>query len=75
LGVRKPYRKRGLGYSLLKQSFKLFQERGYTRAGLGVDASNPTGAVALYERVGLSVYVQFVNYRKMLRGDEAQIRD
>jgi len=75
LGVRKPYRKRGLGYSLLKQSFKLFQERGYTRAGLGVDASNPTGAVALYERVGMSVYIQFVNYRKVLRGDEARIKD
>ncbi|MBE2268213.1 MAG: GNAT family N-acetyltransferase [Anaerolinea sp.] len=68
LGVLKPYRKRGLGYALLKHSFKLFQERGFARAGLGVDGSNETGAVGLYERAGMSVYLQFLYYRKVLRG-------
>ena len=33
----------------------LFAERGKRSAGLGVDAENTTGAVALYERVGMHV--------------------
>lgn len=69
LGVRKPWRKQGLGFALLKHSFKLFQDRGFARAGLGVDAANTTNAVALYERAGMHVDLQFVTYRKMLRGN------
>jgi mycothiol synthase len=55
LGVRRPWRRQGLGESLLRESFLEFRERGKRAAGLGVDAENTTGAVALYERVGLSV--------------------
>ena len=67
LGVLKTHRKRGIGEALLKCSFQLFQKRGCTWAGLGVDASNATGALQLYERAGMSVYLEFVNYRKGLR--------
>jgi mycothiol synthase len=56
LGVRRPWRKRGLGEALLLHSFAVFRERGYTRATLGVDASSPTGATRLYERAGMTVY-------------------
>ena len=45
----------GLGEALLRESFALFAERGKRAAGLGVDAENTTGAVALYERVGMHV--------------------
>jgi mycothiol synthase len=69
LGVRKPWRKRGLGAALLNLSFYQFQQRGWTQARLGVDAENATGAVALYERVGMRVYACRVAYRKILRGD------
>lgn len=56
LGVRRPWRKQGLGQALLLHSFQGFRQRGWTRATLGVDASSPTGATRLYERAGMSVY-------------------
>ncbi len=68
LGVRRPWRKRGLGLSLLQHSFRLFQDHGYLRAGLGVDASSLTNAVALYQRAGMHVHTRSLVYRKMLRG-------
>lgn len=53
LGVRPPWRKRGLATALLRHSFRDFRDRGATRVGLGVDGENTTGAVRLYERVGM----------------------
>jgi mycothiol synthase len=53
LGVRRPWRGRGLGLALLRHSFCDFAARGVTRVGLGVDAENTTGAVRLYERAGM----------------------
>ena len=69
LGVRRRWRKRGLGSALLKNSFALFQQRGYVRAGLGVDASSLTNAVALYENAGMHVHKRSFAYRKALRGE------
>lgn len=66
LGVRPAYRRRGLGKALLLRSFQLAVERGFTRVALGVDASNATGAVHLYESAGMRVYLEFVNYAKPL---------
>lgn len=54
LGVRAPWRRRGLGLGLLRHLFAEFRSRGATRVGLGVDAENATGAVRLYERAGMS---------------------
>lgn len=53
LGVRKPWRGRGIAAALLRRSFSTFGARGLRRVRLNVDADNPTGAVALYERVGM----------------------
>ena len=53
LGVRRPWRRRGLGLALLLHSFADFAARGATRVGLDVDAENTTGAVRLYERAGM----------------------
>lgn len=55
LAVRRPWRRKGLGEALLREAFVAFAERGKRAAGLGVDAENTTGAVALYERVGMHV--------------------
>jgi mycothiol synthase len=55
LGVRRPWRRRGLGRALLLHGFHELRSRGKLRAGLGVDGSNPTGAVRLYEAVGMEV--------------------
>jgi mycothiol synthase len=56
LGVRRAWRKQGLGHALLLHSFRVFRRRGWTRGTLGVDASSPTGATRLYERAGMSIY-------------------
>ena len=53
LGVRVPWRRRGLGSALLRHAFIVLRGRGLARAGLGVDAENPTGAVALYENADM----------------------
>jgi mycothiol synthase len=67
LGVRRPWRRRGLGSALLRESFARFAERGATRVGLGVDAENTTGAVKLYERAGMRVVRRHDLYEKQLR--------
>ncbi|HSL43308.1 MAG TPA: GNAT family N-acetyltransferase [Anaerolineales bacterium] len=67
LGVRRPWRKRGLGEALLLHSFGEFYKRGMKTIGLGVDAQNPTGATRLYQKVGMYVASEFVTYEKELR--------
>ena len=53
LGVRRDWRKRGLGEALLRHSFQEFYHRGQARAGLIVDADSLTNAVRLYEKAGM----------------------
>jgi GNAT superfamily N-acetyltransferase len=69
LGVRRPWRKRGLGLALLNHSFGEFYRRGYRRVGLGVDAQNLTGALRLYEKAGMRADParRFSVYEKELR--------
>ncbi len=67
LGVQRPWRKRGLGMALLLHSFGEFYRRGLRKAGLGVDASNLTGALRLYERAGMTVAHRYDRYEKELR--------
>ena len=52
LGVRKPWRGRGIASALLRRAFATFASRDLPRVMLNVDAANPTGAVRLYERAG-----------------------
>ncbi len=53
LGVRRPWRRRGIALALLHTAFGEFHRRGIPRAQLGVDSANPTGATRLYERAGM----------------------
>lgn len=53
LGVRRPWRRRGLGLALLRKGFALLYERGARRIELDVDADSLTGATRLYERAGM----------------------
>lgn len=55
IGVRPAWRGKGLGKALLHRTFAEFWRRGTTRVTLDVDSQNATGAVALYERVGMHV--------------------
>lgn len=67
LGVRRNWRKRGLGMALLQHSFSEFYKRGLRVAGLSVDASNLTGALELYKRAGMHIKHQYDRYEKELR--------
>jgi mycothiol synthase len=67
LGVRRPWRRQGLGEALLLRSFEAFREKGMTRGTLGVDASSVTGATRLYERAGMSVYRNTVFLERAVR--------
>jgi mycothiol synthase len=67
LGVRRAWRKNGLGLALLTHSFGEFYKRGMTTIGLGVDASNPTGATKLYQRAGMCAASEFAMFEKELR--------
>lgn len=67
LGVRRPWRKRGLGMALLLHSFGVFYRRGITSVALGVDAQNPTGATRVYEAAGMRSVREFVVHEKTLR--------
>jgi len=66
LGVRKPWRRRGLGEALLRHSFCEFFARGERQVGLGVDAQNESGATRLYERAGMRVEAEDIVYEKQL---------
>jgi mycothiol synthase len=66
LGVRRPWRKRGLGLALLQHAFVEFHRRGVPHVGLGVDAENPTGATRLYEKAGMRVVTEDVVFAKEL---------
>jgi ribosomal protein S18 acetylase RimI-like enzyme len=52
LVVRERERGQGIGAALVRHGFAEFARRGVGRAGLKVDAANPTGAPRLYERLG-----------------------
>jgi mycothiol synthase len=67
LGVRRPWRKHGLGLALLDHSFGEFYRRGTKTVSLGVDAASPTGATRLYQKAGMRVASEFVIYEKELR--------
>jgi len=67
LGVRKPWRKSGLGLALLQHTFGEFYRRGMKTVGLGVDASNKTGATHLYQRAGMHIVSEFITFEKEIR--------
>ena len=66
LGVRRPWRRLGLGRALLLHAFSEFRECGLARAGLGVDAESLTGANALYESAGMHVAGRYDIYEKQV---------
>jgi mycothiol synthase len=66
LGVRRPWRKRGVGLALLQQAFVEFHRRGAPHVGLGVDAENPTGATRLYEKAGMRLLTEDIVFEKEL---------
>jgi mycothiol synthase len=69
LGVVKEWRGRGIATALLRRTFAELARRGMPEVRLGVDAQNPHGAVALYERVGMTILRRYDTFD--LRTSEA----
>jgi mycothiol synthase len=65
--VRRPWRRRGLGRLLLLTAFTALRERGCTTAALGVDSGNESGALGLYEGLGMHEALIHDFYEKTLR--------
>lgn len=67
LGVRRPWRKQGLGMALLRRIQEEFYQRGLPKMTLNVDILSSTGAFRLYERAGMRTFFQYHTYEKELR--------
>ena len=52
LGVRREFRGRGVAQALLADAMRRFAAAGMDKASLDVDSENPTGALALYAKMG-----------------------
>lgn len=70
LGVRRPWRRRGIATALLRYTFNFYHKMGKKRVGLGVDAESLTGAVGVYENAGMSAHRVWLRYEKELRPGE-----
>lgn len=67
VATRRPWRGRGLAQALLQHGFRELWQRGRNVITLYVDDSSPTGATRLYERVGMHINRQYIQYEKELR--------
>jgi mycothiol synthase len=67
VGVRRPWRRRGVALALMHHAFSEFARRGRRTASLGVDASSLTGATRVYEKAGMHVKHRFALFAKELR--------
>lgn len=70
LGVRRPWRRRGLASALLALSLEELALQGMKEASLGVDTRNPSGALRLYERLGFRRARREIAYQKPFPGQE-----
>ena len=67
MGVRRPYRKQGLGRALLLAGMQALQDEGMQWAMLAVDTENRTGALRLHEGVGFRQAKRAAAFRKAIR--------
>jgi ribosomal protein S18 acetylase RimI-like enzyme len=68
VSVRRQWRRRGVARALCAASLRVLREQGMDEAWLGVDGSNPTGAVRLYEGLGFGVVRRWQVYGRPLEG-------
>lgn len=64
ISVRRPWRRRGLAKAIIVSALAALRDAGMTEGFLGVDAENPSGALALYESVGFRIRDRGTTYRR-----------
>ena len=67
LGVRRPWRRRGIALAMLSATFAEYRRRGTPRAHLVVDSASPTGAADLYRLAGMRAHRSWELWEKELR--------
>ena len=65
VGTLPAARGRGVGSALLLAAFDGFRTAGFAKAALGVDSDNSTGAMALYERLGMTATQRYDLYERV----------
>jgi ribosomal protein S18 acetylase RimI-like enzyme len=68
VGVLREYRGRGAASAMLRRAFAALAERGLPRVELSVDAASPTGAVSLYEGLGMRAVRSYASFDGPGRG-------
>jgi ribosomal protein S18 acetylase RimI-like enzyme len=71
IGVLKEFRGRGIAKRLMIDAMKHLQRKGIEEAELGVDETNVTSAMKLYERLGFTVARRRLVWHKSLAGFDA----
>jgi ribosomal protein S18 acetylase RimI-like enzyme len=66
LGVLKPHRSKGIGKALMIHAMKFLKEQGMDEVMLGVDDTNITNAMKIYESLGFEVILKYFRYIKEL---------
>lgn len=67
LGVRRAWRKQGIGKALLLHTFNEMYRRGVTDIKLSVDSRSLTNAPKLYESVGMQIIQQYHIFKKQIQ--------
>ena len=67
LATKATHRHRGIARAMLHRAFGLYRDRGKSSAELNTDSR--TGALGLYEKVGMRVHSSYTNYVKELDRD------
>ena len=65
LGVKQSFQGRGLGESLLRHAIQVNTELGRSKICLSVDTGNESGALRLYEKVGMKPISEWHHYENL----------
>lgn len=68
IATHREWRRRGIAGALIVRSMHMHKAQGMTEVALGVDTSNPTGALKLYQRLGYQKENTMMTYRKVMAG-------
>jgi GNAT superfamily N-acetyltransferase len=72
VATKATHRHRGIARALLHRAFQIYGERGKRTVELSTDSR--TGALGLYEKVGMRVFSSYTNYVKDLREETSAAR-
>jgi mycothiol synthase len=72
VSVRRPWRRRGLARAMCALAFEVLRDAGMDEAWLGVDGTNPMGALQLYEDLGFQVARRWRAFGRPLDGPAPQ---